>query len=280
MRILLTLTLFCAVGARGEFLEKPDPNTLWKEDGKAIAGWREGLLIESTENGFRIEAGAAKNQYSTGRYVPLDSEYPWLTWRVLQVIPHQKGYRGWTAPFLIKVKHPHLGQVSHQQEGIYAINVAENAEQWPMKQDFLRMDLHGAALILEYIAMVREPANYLAVEIPDAARERGYVAPGDELTFRVVMAKPAEDVSLRFFHSYMMPQIEMNGQQALQLRLADDTKRVWSATTTLDGFAGGRVKDGRYAAGNILVKAVILGGGPGAPVWGGICWPVATQAGE
>jgi hypothetical protein len=193
------------------------------------------------------------------------------------VIPAATGYRGWSGPFLMRVGHHRLGQVSHLQEGIFAINVAENPKEWPRKNDFMRLDLHGAALVLDYIQMVRQPEDYLEIVVPEAARERGVVQPGDELIFRVTLAKPAEDVSLRFYNSYTMPPMLLNGQQALQLRMGDDTKRVWQAPVVLQSFTGGRVQDGRFNPGSILAKAVILGGGPGTPVWGTHGWPIAAN---
>jgi hypothetical protein len=279
-RWLVLAAMACGATAHGEFVENPDDNTLWIENGEAIDGWREGLTFAPATPGFRIEADKDGKLYSSGRYVPLDAAYPWLTWRVRQYIPYPEGYRGWTGPFLNSVGHTWLGQVTEMQEGIFAVNVAENAAKWPLPMDFMRLDLYGAVLVLDYIKMVREPADYVFIEIPDAAKERGYIQPDDELTFRVKLAEPAEDVSLRFFNSYTMPQVQLNASHSLQLRMPDEDKHDWRATVTLKSLEGGSSEDGRFKPGSILVKAVILGGGPGTSLWGTHSWPIETKSGD
>ena len=98
--------------------------------------------------------------------------------------------------------------------------------------------------------------------------------PGDKITFKVHLANKAEDVSLRFFLGYTMPEIKLNGEQSLQLKpeTSDDPK-VWTGTIDYKSID----KDKDIPPGGMLIKAVILGSENSTPVWGTNNYPVKVK---
>ena len=254
-----------------------DPNVLWVEDGSNLTvgdkptdkqwGGKGVRLTKAEGGGFVFQA---KTGYAVGKYVDLDPAYPYLVWRITDVTPHVEGYRGWTGPMLwAKPRRPqYVGQVAHIQTGIFMIDLRQTLGSTYEKQTlYLRMDLHGAALTFSYLKMVKGPEDLIEITSPAFAAKRRLDI-GDDVTFRVKLAAPAEDVQFRLFNSYTMPPIRLNGKHVLQGKPEDEPGKIWSTTVKVEAAGGGRAKKGvGYEPGRFLVKAVVLGGQIKEPLW-------------
>lgn len=240
-----------------EFHVKPDANTLWLEDGKAISGWRDDQIAFTPADpgpGFTVTSTDYK-KYAGGRRTPVNADYPWVVYEITAVLPNAKyvsramGYNG--------CFH---GQVSNLQPGIFVWNIyAENPKLPASGGAFLSLYAHGHTAEFKYLKAVKLPDQYIVVSTPDPAA----VNPGDTVKFSVHLARPAEDVSLQFYDSYTMPRLLLNGQDKLQLKPEDEAGKIWSAEVKVTGL--GNKPEYKYNA--IWVKAVILGGDVSVPVW-------------
>ena len=254
-----------------------DAETLWVEDGSNLAmgdrpsatQWAgKGVTLTPAEGGgFVLDV---QGGYAVGKYVKIDPAYPYLVWRITDVKPHVKGYRGWSGVTLSTKPRPPqtVGQVSHIQTGVFMLDLRQTlGDRYGKKTVYTRMDLHGAALTFSYIKMVKQPADL--IEITSAAfTAKRRLDVGDEVTFRVKLAAPAEDVQFRLFNSYTMPPIRLNGEHAIQAKPEDKPGKVWSATVKVESAVGGRTKkDVGYEPGRFLVKAIVLGGQIKEPLW-------------
>ena len=250
--VVLTASL-----ARAEFKHKPDANTLWIEDGKNIKtantnfgnGWNDTDIAVSPnpDGGFFMEQ-KKQGKPRTGRMVPVSPEYPYIVYEINE-LEMKKGYHALWLPLLGSAMTVMQGNV---QKGVFAINYYENSKLKPnAKQSFLGMDIHGLKVGFKYIKAVKFPDYYIKVESP-AFAEKKYCGPGDTVKFTVYLKEEAEDVSLQFFQSTVLPLV-INGSAKLQLLpVKDSGNKVWSAEITLKTISS--KKD--LAP---LIKAVILG---------------------
>lgn len=271
--ILCFLTV-AAFPARAEFKDNPDPNTLWIEDGSNIATgdkssdqyWAVGtpaLNITAAPDNAGFILDAAGEAHASGRYVKFDPAYPYITWEITGV-ENGTGYRAFSVRAL-GASHAFGGMVSHIQPGIYTCKT--NYLFPEPKTTFLRLELYNAKVTLKYLKVSKAPDNYAEINT-DLFKSKGYLELGDEVQFKVVLAEPAEDVTLRFFHSYIMPPLSVNGSQTLQLKPVNEQNKIWSARVKIASCTAGNLKPGKqFTPGEFLVKAVVLGGKIDTPIW-------------
>jgi hypothetical protein len=200
---------------------------------------------------------------SSGRYVPLDGAYRYLVMDITKVQSGQ-GYRGLTV-YLSGVKDSARGgMVSYIQTGRFILPILPAGDK-PPKEGFLAIYLYNTTLTVRSIQMVKRPTDNLEILPP---RKAGIVKPGDEVTFRVTLAKPAEDVTLTFYNSYTMPRLRLNGQSRLQLKPEDEAEKIWSAKVKMKSLTRA---DGRTAVdlepGRLMAKTTILGGSLDESLW-------------
>lgn len=275
---LLFVSLIFAAVSTAEFIRNPDANTLWIENGKNIAtttvnsgpGWNNAELEIASENdsGFSIRAEDLK-KYKSGRYVPVSREYPYLVYEI-DGIEHTNNYKGYNIWFQGGIPY---GAVSNPQKGIFVFNIYERSKVAATGNSFLRIDLYGLKLNFKYIKAVKKPDYYIVTESA-AFAEKQYFEQGDKVKFTVQMKKPAEDVTLRFFDSYQMLPLMLNNVDKLQLKPLDEEGGIWSTEVTIDSLNRSR---GSSPKGSILIKAVILGGGTGEPVWMYLAYPFGKK---
>lgn len=272
--VILCFLTVAALPARAEFKDNPDPGTLWIEDGISIATgdkssdqyWALGTpalnITAAPDNaGFTLEA--AGEAHAAGRYVKFDPAYPYITWEITRV-ENGTGYRAFSVRAL-GASHAFGGMVSHIQPGIYTCKT--NYLFPEPKTTFLRLELYNAKVTLKYLKVSKTPDNYAEINT-DLFKTKGYLELGDEVQFKVVLAEPAEDVTLRFFHSYIMKPLELNGSQTLQLKPVNEQNKIWSARVKITSCTTGNLKPGKqFTPGEFLVKAVVLGGKIDTPIW-------------
>jgi hypothetical protein len=274
--------VFLANGvANAKMIANPDANTLWAEDGKDVEvgtgssadHWSGELGVASSPEGFVLSGTDAK-KFSTGRYVAVDSAYPWLSFEVgkTQNVGQIDGYHGFTLS-LVGPPHFLVNPVPAIPTGIYNFNILRDQPAVTGIR-FLRMDLYNTQLTFPSFKMVKVPDNYIEVSGPVFA-EKKRADQGDEITFTVNLKESAEDVSLTFFDSYTMPQLKLNGENKLQLKPTGDDQKVWAATVKLDSIAGAALKAGEpFEPNRMLIKATVLGGAVKVPIWTGNPYPL------
>jgi hypothetical protein len=278
-RILSVLVMACCAGLQAEMLYKPDANTLWIENGKNIQkspknsskGWNSSELSITPlpdGKGFSIDATDPK-KHGSGRYVNTSPEYPWFVYE-LKAITQYKGYRSYAVPCFGGICV--FGQVSNPQKGIFATNVFEKKKPTKNEVRFLSYYQYGLKLDFGYFKMVKKPDYYITAN-SEAFKTRKEFGSGDKIKFTVNLKEPAEDVTLRFFDSYMVIPMQLNQQQVLQLKPENEEAKVWSAEVTIKTFAK---KSGKIN-GKIMMKAIVLGGAINVPVWNYIDYPYKTE---
>ncbi|MCX5642890.1 MAG: hypothetical protein NTY10_06675 [Candidatus Omnitrophica bacterium] len=271
----LVALFFFVTLSEAKVIHNPDSNTLWIEDGiKVETGigqsadhWiSENTTAEVKEaqgggiifNNIGIEA----NRYATGRYLPIDPAYPYITWEITN-FKNADTSRSFNAAFQGLLG---MGISTYIPEGIYVYNPFVDKNQAKTVTHF-RIDVSNCAVTFKYLKMVKVPENYIEVTSP-AFSEKKRLDIGDSVTFKVILAKPAEDVSLTFFDSYIMPQIKLNDSQILQLKPVEGNPAIWQATIKIDSCEGDNLAPGKqFDPGRFLIKAVVLGGGISVPIW-------------
>jgi hypothetical protein len=275
--VIAVFAAACPFVCLGEMVEKPDENTLWVEDGVDIAvgkassdaSWNGAALdIASAEQGGFVVRSTNPERHGGGRYVKVDNAYPWLVFETTRV-NHHAGYRQFAIHFADNNFGYGIGAVSQVPVGIWAhrpfVHKPEMAEGG--KTQFLVMTVYHADVTLSSLKMVRRPDYYIDITSP-AFAAKGKLEKGDTVVFTVCMATPAEDVTLRFFDSYTMPQLTLNGQTVFQLKPIDDTDKIWAAEIDVQSCEGASLPLGEpFVPGRLLVRATILGGGVKAPLW-------------
>ena len=271
--LIFCLVLLTAMPIFAKFSENPDSNTLWVEDGANIStgktpsseSWTSGtdsINVAAAPNGGGVILDAAGKPHTTGRYVKFDPAYSYITWQVTHVEPGD-GYRKFTVRTLDS--NAFAGMVTHIQTGIYT---CKTQYAFPKaKTAFLRLILHNAKVTFKYLKVVKEPENYAEINIQQF-KSKSYLELGDEVQFKVKLAEPAEDVTLRFYHNYIMKPLELNGSQTLGLKPEDDQKKIWSARVKITDCTPGNLKhDQQFNPGTFLAKATVLGGAIHTPIW-------------
>lgn len=278
--------VFCAVcfQADAEFLEKPDDNTLWIENGKDITTsaapapdkWSGSLKITelSESKGFSMESMKPPEAPPAIHNIPISAEYPWYVFEITGI--EQKGGHI-SMGFYIKDHttwadlHRISAQSANPQKGYYAVNVFDGAAAPKVtSSEVLALYLYGLKLDFKYLKMVKNPDYCVEVTSGAFAAKKSFSS-GDELKFTVRLKEPAEDVALRFYHASGMAQLTLNGQDKIQLKPENKDGKVWSAALRLESIGGGNGK--AIKPGDVMLKASILGGTFSEPVWGTINYP-------
>lgn len=264
MQLLIAAAAMAGITATAELIKNPDPNTLWIENGKdiktsdknAAGAWRTQaftIVPEKDGKGFIFKSNVEKKHYSTGIYLPVSPEYPWLCWRITNV-KTLKGYRGLTVGSFSGMNCNQVGEVSNILPGYYAVNIAQNSNLKKPGTSYLRLDQHGLETTFEYFKMVKKPAYYIEVT-SDAITANKPIEPGDEVTFTLNLKDPAEEATLSFYKAYTMPKMKINGQAMIMMKPADKTNKVWTATVKLNTLTPTTGKDKPFDRNAIIIKA-------------------------
>ncbi|MBI4023773.1 MAG: hypothetical protein HY360_02265 [Verrucomicrobia bacterium] len=266
--------LFCVSILHAEFLQDPDANTLWIEDGKDIhtstsdssKAWLSNLEVSAAPGGGFVLSAEGDKHDRFVRYCPADVEYPYLTWEITEVemFPGYRDFVLFYGEIGEKTSPAVFQMVSRPQSGIFAVRLP-NLQQAKMS---LYLALNNARLTFKHLKTVKQPACFIEMQSPSFQGKAALNA-GDDLTFRVILEKPAEDVALTFFHGYTMPQLKLNGEQQVQLAPEKGNKKIWRAGIKINTCEGANFQksDEQFQPGSFLVKACVLGGASDQPLW-------------
>ena len=281
---LAAIAALAIANANAEMIINPDSNTLWVENGRNIRNgtaessadfWRAGvkLLPDPAGEGFIIDSNSdADKLYNTGRYVKVSPDYPWMVWEITAVTPVPGKYLGLAMPLMADIKDSQMTEFGGDiPTGIFVKNINDRGQVNQETNSWLSIYGYNSRTNVKYIKLVKKPDYYVEMK-SDTAAQKQKIELEDNVTFRVYLKEPAEDVSLRFHHAYRMPQLNVNGEQAVQLKAEEGSDgKIWSATISLKSISGNYKT---LKPGQLMIKTVILGGQVKVPVWGANAYPI------
>ena len=253
-----------------ELKNNPDENTLWQFSSLNPGKWKgTGVKIENRKNGFVLsnESPSPKTPHSINRKVPVDPEYPYLVFETVAISPF-KGYRTWSVA--LREFQCRFGSVTNAESGIVVVNCFENPAKIPAgKQANLQFYFYDFKADFKYIKMVRKPDNYIAVTGDFSAKKT--IRSGDKIKFTVYLKDGAEEVSLKLLYRKWLYTVKVNGKETIELTPEDKDQKIWSAEIPVKTVVDG--KRSSYKKGEILLRAVVLGGSVKTPIWGLLQYP-------
>lgn len=268
---------------KAEMVANPDDNTLWIENGKDIKNgaeassadyWSAGVkLLPNPEGGFIIDSiFDVDKKRVTGRYVKVSPDYPWMTWEITAFEPIKDKYTALFMPVMATIANgAHSAFAGNIPTGIFVTNINELGGVNKEHIDFLNIHAYNSKTNVKYIKLVKKPDYYVEMK-SDTATKKQKIELGDNMTFKAYLKEPAEDVSLRFYHAYTLPQLSINGEQSLQLKAEEGSDgKIWSASIPLKSVSG----DYKLLKPcDLMIKTIILGGQVKVPVWGINTYPI------
>ena len=279
---LVAIAVLSYTNINAEMIVNADDNTLWMENGKGIKNdgsessednWKTGLklLPDPAGEGFIINSNSDVDKlYATGRYVKASPDYPWMVWEVTAVAPIPGKYLGLSTQLAVK-DSPYSELAGNIPTGIFVRNVNDRGGMTQESSVYLSIYSYNSKINVKYIKLVKKPDYYVEMK-QDTAAQKQKIELGDNVIFKVYLKESAEDVSLRFHHVYVLAQLNVNGEQAVQLKSEDGSDgKVWSATVPLKSISG---NSKLLKPGELLIKTVILGGQVKVPVWGTNTYPI------
>lgn len=263
--------------SHAKILNNTDPNMLWLEDGvdvetdaMSMHGWNATQLeIRSVPGKGIIFRSPAPDKYGSGRYLPVDPEYPYMVWEIPEVKATGAAYRGINVSFHFQnPKVPSLKLLGFEgpvYPGIYVTNLALFNPQLTKENTLCVFYLYGTEMLVKTIKMVKVPDYYIEITSP-AVKEKNRIEIGDTITFRVIMCEPAEDVTLAFYDSRPSPSAcsptTLNGQGRLQLKPENGNQKIWTGSMDIK-----TAPSGDFPPATFIIRADILGAGINLPLW-------------
>ena len=273
-RFLFLFLLFCCNFVMAELQKNPDENTLWQITSPDMKEWKgTGVKIEKREKGFslRNESPSVKSPHSITRKVPVDPEYPYLVFETVSINTF-KGYRAWF--FGLRESQNQFGSIVNGEPGIVAINCFDNpAKKFMNNQATLQFYMFNFKTDLLYMKMVKKPDNYITVTGDFTSRKA--IQPGDKVKFTVYLKESAEEVSLKLIYKKWLYTIKVNGNEVVELTPEDKDQKIWSAEVPVKSLKCS--KGSSFKKGEILLRAVVLGGKVNVPLWTALQYPFENK---
>ena len=263
-RFLFLFLLFSCGFVMAELQKNPDENTLWQITSPDLKEWKgTGVKIEKREKGFSLsnESASVKMPHSIMRKVPVDPEYPYLVFETVSLNTF-KGYRAWFTG--LRESQNQFGSIVNGEPGIVAINCFENpAKNYVKNQATLQFYMINFKADFLYMKMVKKPDNYITVTGDFTSRKS--LQPGDKVKFTVYLKESAEEVSLKLIYKKWLYTIKVNGNEVIELTPEDKDQKIWSAEVPVKSLKCS--KGSSFKKGEILLRAVVLGGNVNVPLW-------------
>ena len=128
-------------------------------------------------------------------------------------------------------------------------------------------------LLSLYMKMVKKPDNYIAVTGDFASGKA--IQPGDKVKFTVYLKESAEEVSLKLIYKKWLYTIKVNGNELVELTPEDKDQKIWSAEVPVKSLKCS--KGSSFKKGEILLRAVVLGGKVNTPLWSVLQYPFESK---
>ena len=271
MKKIFLLALLCGGTAAFANMEmQPDADTLWSFSKLDQTQWRgTGVKVENSAGGFVLsnENASPKSPHSITRKVAISPEYPYLVFETTSITPY-KGYRSWSVS--LRELQSTFGSVTNGEPGIVAVNCFENPARIPAgKQAHLLLYLYDFSAEFKYIKMVKKPDNYITVTGSFAGKKA--IHSGDKVKFTVYLKESAEEVSLKLLFKKWLYTVKVNGNEVVELTPEDKEQKIWSAEIPVKTLKC--TKADQFKKGEILLRAVVLGGSVKTPIWSVLQYP-------
>ena len=274
--LLLIALLCCGAAALANMKTQLDVDTLWSFSQLDQTKWRgTGVKVENTTDGFVLsnENAAPKSPHSISRKVAISPEYPYLIFETTSITPY-KGYRSWSVS--LRELQSTFGSVTNGEPGIVAINCFENPARIPArKQAHLLLYFYDFRADFKYIKMVRKPDNYITVTGNFTGKKS--IQPGDKVKFTVYLKESAEEVSLKLLFKKWLYTVKVNGNEVVELTPEDKEQKIWSTEIPIQTLKC--TKADQFKKGEILLRAVVLGGSVKTPIWSALQYPFIKAQG-
>ncbi len=264
----LLLGALLPMATLAEVIKNSDPNTLWIEDGVGItlggdSPWTGNLELQPLDEGGFEVISSHDGQDRLYAHLPRPSgASAYLSWEIIHV---EKG-EGYHA-FVLNFPEMLLQMVTEPQTGIFSVPVDAMDAEAPQ---LFSIYLYNTKIGFKYLKLEEKPKDFIRISSPSIEAKK-QVELHEELTFEVTLEEPAEAVTLSFLHSYMMPQLRINGEQQLELKPVERNPRLWRGSIKVNSVEGHHLDEqkrgSQFAPGTFLVKATILGGSLHVPIW-------------
>lgn len=213
-------------------------------------------LFKANEDGSFTSSGPA------GRYLTLEPGQ-WLVFELLSAkhLPSGK-YHAWSMHCRKDGIGKLGGNVINAPAGLYTLQMPDVKTKFNSAMTFYNYNME---LTFKYIKMVKEPENYIGVEL-EPGKDRIQV--GD--TFKVILklAQPCEDVTCKIMTDIGsgIGAYSINGKDNIELEAQDDDCKLWTATVTVKSLPPTTPKK-KYGKRSVMLKASILGSKFSTPIY-------------
>ncbi len=236
---------------------------LWREDGKTIDAWNSQVVKMAVlpDGGFSIGGTGMKPSPCCSRKVPISPDYPWLVFKITNIINNPGQYRAWLMTFPGRK----IGQATEAFTGYYAINCYENNNSKDLTKDTatLRFYAYSMGLHISELKMVKKPDYYVDTVITP-----------NKIKFTAYCKEPVEDVTVSLYLS--RNQVMLNGKAKLQLKPINEESKIWAAEFPIEKLISANKKSS-FKTNELSTKMVILGGEITEPVWSTVNYPYSPE---
>jgi len=289
----LVLTVTQAAAERpATFLPPPgqvEPNDLWVEDFTAFAprpafrwdGTDTEWVLDATKfaaeplpgGGLAAHSTAAEGYAIAQHFFDYDPAHRFLQVAVRSI--DGEGYRWFSLGFGSSSGEPgYRGAVSASRPGIYTVDVHSLHESYrtgAATQGFAALCVAGSSkaeaggvapgprFVFDWVRLAARPTDGLAVTLADGSPLPDVIRQGQALLFHVVLAEPAQEVTVDAQADAGYVPLPLNGEPYVPLlRIGAEDGREWAAAVTLGPGTG--TYDAQKSGYPIVFRAQIRGG--------------------
>ena len=191
----------------------------------------------------------------------ISEEYPYLEFKTTSITPY-RGYKNWSVSF--RELQSSFGSITNAEPGVVVMNCFENLpKEFAKKQTSLMFYFYNFKANFQYIKMVKQPDNYITVSGDFTKKKR--IQSGDKVKFTVHLKDTAEEVVLKLLFKKYLYTIRVNGSETIELTPEDKDQKIWSCQIPVKSLVSTKGK--KFKKGEILMRALVLGGSVKEPIW-------------
>ena len=257
LMMILCLSIFPFDSHSGE-VDISDGKTLWIQtfqNGEDVGGWKSKSELK-VENDTLVFTPYGKNT-TFHKNFKWNVQYPYLQIDYEKVVPFKKGYRG-----MAIIASPGKGKTifglgGAWRTGLLTINLLDHfphLKDSPKQKWFtLVMYFYGGVSTIKSFKMVSALPKDALMIIPGG--EKGTLKSLDKVKFKLILSKPAQDVTVAVNKSQCLFPVKVNDQGYIQLS-SEDEGTTWTGEWIIPKNADTKpVKPGNW-----IFTARILGG--------------------
>ena len=187
----------------------------------------------------------------------------WLVFEMLSSkhLPTGK-YHAWSLHFRNKAIGKLAGNVTTVPTGLFTMQLPDIKTKLT---EFMTFYNYNMELTLKYIKLVKEPENYIGVEV-EGGKDR--IEVGDTFKVTLKLAEPCEDVTCKIMADTGsgINAYSINGKDNIELEAQDDDCKIWTATAKVKSLPPTTAKK-KYYKRSVMLKATVLGSKFSTPIY-------------